>query len=111
MARQREDDGAEAEDRHAAEERAAGVRLALLGKLGEHQAGGDGADREHAAQDAQAGGAHVQDVAREDGQQRVHSAKQHREEVERNRTEDDRLRAQVAQAGERAFDGRCVALL
>ena len=95
MARQREHDRADAEHRDAAEERAAGVRLARLGELGVHQAGRDGADREHAAQHAQAGGSDVQDVAREDRQQRIDATEQHGEEIERDRTEHDRLRAQI----------------
>ena len=102
VARQREHDRADAEYRDAAEERAAGVRLALLGELGEHQAGGDGADGEHAAQHAEAGGPDVQDVAREDRQQRIDAAEQHGEEIERDGAEHDRLGHQVAQARHRA---------
>ena len=82
MARQRKHDRADAEYRDAAEERAAGVRLALLGELGEHEAGRDGTDGEGAAQHAQAGGSDVQDVAREDRQQRIDAAEQHGEEIE-----------------------------
>ena len=111
MTGQGEEDGAGAEERDAAEERAASVRLAALRELRQHEARRDGAHGEGAAQDAKARGPDLQDVARKHGQQRVDAAEQHREEIERDRAEHDRLRHQVAQPGEGARERRASGLL
>ena len=58
----------------------------------------DRADRRRRAQHAKPPGTDVQDVGREDRQQRDRPAKEHREEIERHRAEEHLLPAQEADA-------------
>ena len=67
--------------------------------VGQEQGHADRTQRRHAAQQAEAPGAHAEDVAGVDRQQGGGAAEQHREQVERDGAEDDRPRADEPDAG------------
>ena len=76
---------------------------------------GDGADSRTGAQEAQSPGTNVENVLRDDRQERRRPAKQHGNEIQRNAAEDDLARANELEAGaqrlpgDRASPGLCLA--
>ena len=104
--RQAEDQRRNAEHQHAGEKRPARVQLLLRGNVREEHACGDGADGEAAAHDPQAVGTDIENVARVDRQQRGDAAEEDREEVERNRAQEDALAPQIAHPFDHARERR-----
>ena len=100
--RQRHRAGQAEDDRRAAEHRDRGEHLdadVVLERPHREEGGGERrADRRRGAQMAEALGAGVEHVAREDGKHRRRAAEQHREQIEADRAEDEPVAADVAQA-------------
>src|SRR5206468_1768255 len=71
---------------------------------GEREGHGDRAERLRAAQPAETAGADVQDLLGVNREERRRAAEQHREEIERDRGEDDLRVAHETEAGEELRD-------
>ena len=89
---------ASAEDRHDKEQRPAGVAADRPSR--EDDAGNESSDRRRAAEDAEPDRPGVEDVLCEEGQEGHCAAEEHGEEVERDRTEEDRCAPDEARARE-----------
>ena len=76
------------------------------GTVREHEGGAERADRGRRPQNAEPGGADLEDVAREHGEQRDRAAEQHGEQVERDRPEQHRRPTDEAHAAEDAREIR-----
>ena len=98
---------ASAEHRHRLEH--APARAAIERAVGQEQRHQHRPRGRHAAQQAQAPGADHQDVAGVDRQERGGAAEQHREQVERDRPQDRRARADEQDAGDEAGPARLLA--
>ena len=97
VGREREDDGRDAEHGDGGEHLAPDIAAQRAAR--EHDRHGERADRRGRAQQAEAPGTGMQDVAGEDRQQRRGAAEQHREQIERDRAEHHRPAADEGDAG------------